>query len=143
MRPLGIAAMVLGVLGIIWSWRLLQWFISAETIKSCIIGEVCPVVFSTSFSRFLGLPIHLFALVWFVAMTTLSAMIAFGPFAVAKHGLLLGSLSVPTVIYLDYVQLVIIRAICWDCVTAHILGLALFGTFALIFLSERKNARLK
>lgn len=139
MKKLGIAGIIVGILGILWTWRLLQWFISAETLTACLVGETCPIVFATAFSRFLGLPIHLFALIWFIAMTSLFAISAVGLLAVTKPGLILGSLSVPTVIYLDYVQLAIIKAICWDCVTAHILGLALFGLFAVMFITERKH----
>jgi uncharacterized membrane protein len=139
LKRLGIAGVAIGFLGILWSWRLLQWFISADTLTACLVGETCPIVFATEFSRFLGLPIHLFALIWFVAMTGLSAISMFGLLAVTKPGLILGSLSVPTVVYLDYVQLAIIKAICWDCVTAHILGLALFGLFAVMFVLERRQ----
>ncbi len=137
-RPLGILATAVGVIGTFWAWRLLQWFISAQTLTACLIGETCPIVFQTSFSYFLGLPIHLFALVWFIAMTILAVVSGLGTHTVSKYGLFLGSLSVPTVIYLDYIQLAIVRAICWDCVTAHILGLALFGIFALMFLADRR-----
>jgi len=142
LKRIAVVAAVVGAAGTYWSWRLLQWFVSAETLKMCILGETCPVVFDTAFSRFLGLPIHLFALVWFLGLTILAATAAARSVDVWRHGLALASLSIPTVIYLDYVQIVIIGAICWDCVTAHVLGLALFGTFLAGFLFKRNSRRM-
>jgi len=43
------------------------------------------------------------------------------------------------VIYLDYVQVAIIHAICSDCELAHVLGLALFALFAIMYRSDRKG----
>ena len=137
MRPLAYLATIIGIIGIFWTWRLLQWFVSANTIAACVFGQSCASVFSTSLSYFLGIPIHLFALSWFICMTIISILGIIRNTS-AKYGTILGSLALPTVIYLDYLQLAVIRAICWDCVIAHVLGLAMFGIFTIMFIAERR-----
>jgi len=47
---------------------------------------------------------------------------------------------VPAIIYLDYIQLAIIHAICSDCELAHFLGLVLFALFIITF-SDRTERR--
>lgn len=54
-------------------------------------------------------------------------------------GVFIGALCVPAVIYLDYIQVAIIHAICSDCELAHVLGLILFGLFVIMYRSDRKN----
>ena len=56
-------------------------------------------------------------------------------------GMIVGAVCIPAVIYLDYIQLAIIHAICSDCELAHVLGLILFGLFVIIYRSDRKNKR--
>lgn len=54
-------------------------------------------------------------------------------------GVVVGVFCVPAVIYLDYIQVVIIHAICSDCELAHVLGLILFVLFVVIYRSDRKG----
>ena len=110
---------------------------SANALTSCILGTQCPLVFQTSFSYFYGVPIHLLAVGWFSVMTVLAVARTCGIVRASSAGLAVGALCVPAVIYLDYIQLAIIHAICSDCELAHFLGLALFVLFVIIYRSDR------
>jgi uncharacterized membrane protein len=141
MRLVALSAILVGVIGASWSWRLLQWYISANALTACILGTQCPLVFQTSFSYFYGVPIHLLAVAWFSLLTLLAAIRAYGIQSAALVGMIVGAVCIPAVIYLDYIQLAIIHAICSDCELAHVLGLILFGMFVIIYRSDRKNKR--
>ena len=65
---------------------------------------------------------------------------AYGIRAASALGFFVGALCVPAIIYLDYIQLAVIHAICSDCELAHGLGLVLFVLFAVIYRSDRKTA---
>ena len=129
----------MGVIGASWSWHLLQWYISANALTACILGTQCPLVFQTAFSYFYGVPIHLLAVAWFILLTVLAIIRAYGIRSAALVGMVVGALCVPAVIYLDYIQIAIIHAICSDCELAHLLGLILFGMFVIIYRSDRKQ----
>jgi len=132
---------VVGIIGAYWSWHLLQWYISATTLTACIIGEQCPAVFQSSFSYFYGIPIHLLAVGWFTLLTLLAALRAYGNVDASKVGVIVGALCVPAIIYLDYIQLAIVHAICSDCELAHVLGLILFVLFIIIYRSDRRSEK--
>jgi uncharacterized membrane protein len=141
-RP-ALMAVIVGVLGVVWSLRLLSWFISAQSIQACFVGTTtCPSVFATSFSQFLGIPIHVYAVVWFAALTGMAVLRIRGNTAMSRCGTFVAALSLPTVAYLDYVQLCVINAICWDCVLAHILGLFLFGLFLAMYVKDRRTSAI-
>ena len=139
MRYVAFLAVIVGIIGAAWSWRLLQWYISANALAACILGTQCPLVFQTSFSYFYGIPIHLLAIAWFILLTVLAGLRAYGLRTASMIGAIVGALCVPAVIYLDYVQLAIIHAICSDCELAHATGLFLFALFIIIYRSDRKN----
>ena len=138
MRLAALLAILVGIVGASWSWHLLQWYLSANTITACILGTQCPLVFQTSFSYFYGVPIHLLAVGWFTVMTLLAGARAYGISRASLVGLIVGAFCVPAIIYLDYIQLAVIHAICSDCELAHILGLILFILFVVIYRSDRK-----
>jgi len=137
-RLAALIAVLVGIVGASWSWHLLQWYLSANALTACILGTQCPLVFQTSFSYFYGVPIHLLAVGWFSLMTVIAAARAFGVYRASIVGLILGVFCVPAIIYLDYIQLAVIHAICSDCELAHILGLILFVIFVAIYRSDSK-----
>ena len=139
LRLVALSAILVGVVGASWSWHLLQWYISANALTACILGTQCPLVFQTSFSYFYGVPIHLLAVAWFSLLTVLAVVRVFGVRSAAPIGVVVGVLCVPTIIYLDYIQIAIIHAICSDCELAHVLGLILFVLFVIIYRSDRKE----
>lgn len=139
MRLVSLSAILVGVVGAAWSWYLLQWYMSVNTLKACILGTECPLVFQTSFSYFYGVPIHVLAVAWFALLTVLAGLRAYGIRRASLIGVVVGALCVPAIIYLDYVQLALIHAICSDCELAHALGLILFALFIIIYRSDRKS----
>ena len=96
-------------------------------------------MFQTSFSYLYGVPIHLLAIGWFVLLTVVAALRAYGVRIASTIGLVVGALCVPAIIYLDYIQVAVIHAICSDCELAHLLGLILFVLFVVIYRSDRKD----
>lgn len=141
LKRVALLAIVVGAAGAAWSWRLLQWYISATTLTACILGTQCPLVFQSSFSYFYGVPIHLLAVGWFSLLTLLAVIRAYGMQSSSKVGVVVGALCVPTVIYLDYIQLAVVHAICSDCELAHLFGLVLFALFVIIYRSDRGSKR--
>jgi uncharacterized membrane protein len=139
LRLVSLSAILVGVVGAAWSWYLLQWYMSVNTLKACILGTECPLVFQTSFSYFYGVPIHVLAVAWFALLTVLAGLRAYGIRRASLIGVVVGALCVPAIIYLDYVQLALIHAICSDCELAHALGLILFALFIIIYRSDRKS----
>ena len=85
------------------------------------------------------MPIHLLAVGWFSLLTVLSLVRALGARIAAVIGVVVGALCIPTIIYLDYIQVAIIHAICSDCELAHVLGIILFILFVIIYRSDRKE----
>lgn len=140
MRLVPLLAILVGATGAAWSWRLLQWYISANTLTACILGTQCPAVFQASFSYFYGVPIHLLAVAWFSIMTILAAATACEVKHAPTVGLVVGALCVPAIVYLDYIQLAVIHAICSDCELAHVLGLILFVLLIVIYRSDRRSS---
>jgi len=141
LRLVSYSAIIVGIIGASWSWHLLQWYISANTLTACILGTQCPLVFQTSFSYFYGVPIHLLAVAWFTFLTIVAGVRAYGIRAASVVGLIVGALCVPAIIYLDYIQLAVIHAICSDCELAHGLGLILFALFAVIYRYDRRTPK--
>jgi uncharacterized membrane protein len=139
LRLAALIAILVGIVGASWSWHLLQWYLSANSLTACILGTQCPLVFQTSFSYFYGVPIHLLAVGWFSLMTVLAGARAYGVQPASRLGLVIGALCVPAIIYLDYIQLAVIHAICSDCELAHFLGLILFALFIVIYRADRKS----
>jgi uncharacterized membrane protein len=72
-------------------------------------------------------------------MSVLAGARAYGVQAASRVGFVVGALCVPAIIYLDYIQLAVIHAICSDCELAHFLGLILFVLFIVIYRSDRKS----
>jgi len=138
LRLTGLLAVLVGVVGAAWSWKLLQWYISANTVLYCVLGTQCASVFASAFSYFYGTPIHLLAVGWFSLLAAIAAISAYGVQRASTVGLVLGALCVPTIIYLDYIMVGVIHAICSDCELAHILGLILFALFIIMYRSDRK-----
>jgi uncharacterized membrane protein len=143
LRLVALSAILVGVVGASWSWHLLQWYISANALTACILGTQCPEVFQTSFSYFYGVPIHLLAVAWFTLLALIAGIRAYGIQSASIIGLGIGALCIPAIIYLDYIQLAVIHAICSDCELAHILGLILFALFVVIYRSDRRSKKHK
>ncbi len=138
-KRVALLAVIVGIIGAYWSWYLLRWYISANTLTACILGSECPLVFQSSLSYFYGVPIHLLAIAWFILLTLLASLRAYGIRRASMIGLMIGTLCIPAIMYLDYIQLAIIHAICSDCEIAHAIGLVLFALFVVSYRSDRRS----
>ena len=106
-------------------------------------GHTVSVSVSDVILYFYGVPIHLLAVAWFSLLTLLAVLRTIGVKSAGMIGAVIGAFCVPAVIYLDYIQVVIIHAICSDCELAHILGLILFVLFVIIYRSDRNDKTQK
>jgi uncharacterized membrane protein len=141
LRLPALIAILVGVVGAAWSWKLLQWYLSANTALYCVLGAVqqCASVFASASSYFYGTPIHLLAVGWFSLLAIIAGVRAYGVRVASRIGLPIAALCIPTIIYLDYIMIAIIHAICSDCELAHILGLILFALFIIMYRSDKKS----
>ena len=141
LRLTALIAILVGVVGASWSWKLLQWYLSANTALYCVLGAVqqCASVFASASSYFYGTPIHLLAVGWFSLLAIIAGVRAYGVRGASRIGLPIAALCIPTIIYLDYIMIAIIHAICSDCELAHILGLILFALFIIMYRSDRRS----
>jgi len=88
----------------------------------------CSAVTTSAQSTFLGIPVALLGLLWFVGMFVLCLPIAWRSMWHPVHLLrLLGAVAgMVFVLWLVYAELIIIGAICVWCTVAHVLAFALF-----------------
>ncbi len=135
--------MIVSIFGAYWSWKLLQWYLSANSLLYCVLGTQCPLVFQSAMSYFYGVPIHVFAVIWFSILALLGLARAYGKKKASLVGMLIGALCIPTIIYLDYIMVAIIHAICSDCELAHLTGLCAFILFIILYRSDRKSESTK
>ncbi len=135
--------MIVSIFGAYWSWKLLQWYLSANSLLYCVLGTQCPLVFQSAMSYFYGVPIHVFAVIWFSILALLGLARAYGKKKASLIGMLVGALCIPTIIYLDYIMVAIIHAICSDCELAHLTGVFAFVLFIILYRSDRKNGSTK
>ncbi|HTU37802.1 MAG TPA: vitamin K epoxide reductase family protein [Acidimicrobiales bacterium] len=89
----------------------------------------CQLVTTSSWSVVLGVPVALFGLLWSVAMTALSTPWAWrSRLRLMDRGrLVLSAAGALTVLYLVYVELFRIGAICLWCTAMHVTAVCLFG----------------
>ncbi len=83
------------------------------------------------------------AIAWFILLALLAGLRAYGIRRASSIGLAVGALSIPAVIYLDYIQLAILKLsifqLCSDCEIAHAIGLILFGLFIVMYRADSKT----
>jgi uncharacterized membrane protein len=119
------AGIGLAGVGLADSSYLLAEFLSGQVaLYSCPnIGVVnCAAVTSSGYSRFLGVPVALLAVIWFITMASLFVINS------ASLNPLLTPLWVVGVVfagYLIFVELFLLHAICPYCTLAHATGMVL------------------
>ncbi len=88
----------------------------------------CELVTTSAQSMFLGIPVAVLGLVWFVGMTALCLPAAWRSESRPVHlvRLLAGVAGVGFALWLVYAELFIIGAICLWCTVAHVLAFGLF-----------------
>ena len=95
----------------------------------------CERVTTSAQSTFLGIPVALLGLVWFVTMTSLCLPAAWRAEIRLVHLVRLGAAiaGVGFALWLVYAELFIIGAICLWCTVAHVLAFGLFVIALLTF----------
>ena len=88
----------------------------------------CGAVTTSAQSTFLGIPVALLGLLWFVGMLVLCLPIAWRAGSRYVHlARLVGAIAgIGFVLWLVYAELLIIGAICLWCMVAHVIAFALF-----------------
>jgi uncharacterized membrane protein len=111
----------------------------------------CTQVYMSRYSTFFGVPIALFGAIGFAAATLLSiAALTAGPAVrenVPAYLLVMSTPSIAVILYLGYVSLVLIKAVCLLCLTTYaaVIGLFLLSaattTSAVMTTAPRRAAR--
>lgn len=130
--PLEITVLGLSVLGVlVASYLVYEHFTSATTFACPATGAVdCVKVTTSSYSQFLGMPVAVLGLAFFLGMIALSVppLSAWPP---ARSVRLLGAVvGVAFVLYLVWAELYRINAICLWCTGVHGITLVLFALLA-------------
>ena len=88
----------------------------------------CGAVTTSAQSTFLGIPVALLGLLWFVAMLALCLPVAWRAGSRYVHlARLVGAIAgIGFVLWLIYAELILIGAICLWCTVAHVIAFALF-----------------
>lgn len=124
------ASLALSVAGIAVSAYLTAVYLAAPDLLVCVEGGLvsCDAVLSSPQSSFLGVPVPVLGLVWFVAMLGLSLPAAWRARAPGVHLARVAAAvaGIGFVLWLVYAELVLIGAICSWCTVAHVLAFGLF-----------------
>lgn len=121
-------ALSLGGVGVS-TYLTIAHFTTSKILVCSSSGTVnCERVTSSAQSTFVGIPVALLGLVWFVAMTALSLPVAWrSPNRLVQLARMAGAIAgVGFALWLVYAELFIIGAICLWCTVAHVLAFGLF-----------------
>jgi uncharacterized membrane protein len=129
MRVTRLKLLVLVVMSLFGLGAALEVFITYYLLKGALPGcrpgtfLDCTKVLGSSYSQFFGIPLELFAAVYFIINLALVYLIAFGSESIFQKAIdaifiwrFLGLMIVP---YLIFVELVIIHALCIYCTMMH------------------------
>ncbi len=86
----------------------------------------CDAVLTSSYSKILGIPMAVFGLTWFLVSTALCVALLEGK-QLTRHLLLWGVLGIAGVVYLNYVELMLLQTVCLYCLSGHILGIVILA----------------
>ena len=140
-----IAVLALALTGLAVSAYLLVDHYTAAAPLACPEGTVvnCQRVTTSPQSTFLGLPVALLGVAFFVAVVAVSRPAAWrglAPWAArARAGLV--AAGVVSVIYLVYAELFLVNAICLWCTVVHVVALALFAVVAVDLAADPDQLR--
>lgn len=133
-RWAGPTSLVLALLGAAVSAYLTAEHYSSSTTLACPDTGVvdCVKVTTSSYAELLGVPVALLGLLYFVAMAALCLPVAWSSTRAWVHRARLAVVSVGAVfvLYLVWVELFRVDAICLWCTAVHVLAVALFAVVA-------------
>lgn len=125
-RPLNIVSLVLGIAGIAVAGYLTYVHYNIDALV-CGIGD-CEIVQASKYSEIFGIPIAIFGLLMYIAITALvivrSTMADYADLANMGILILLISGTIYAA-YLTYLEIEVIRAICQWCVISAIITVIL------------------
>jgi uncharacterized membrane protein len=137
-----VAARVVALLGAaISAYLTIEHYMSSATLACPDTGAVnCLKVTTSRWSTMIGVPVAVLGLAFFVGMTALLLLPATRVvLALRVVGVTAG---VAMVLYLVYVELFRVDAVCLWCTGVHLCALALFGLVLWNTLSDHSPARL-
>jgi uncharacterized membrane protein len=102
----------------------------------------CTLVTTSSWSVIFGVPVAVLGLVWSVVMTGLTLPWAWkaGRSWIDRTRMAVAGLGAAMVLYLVYVELFRIGAICLWCTAVHVLAVSLFGVVMAAGATRRRDA---
>jgi uncharacterized membrane protein len=128
------ASLAIAVAGIVVSAYLTIAHFTSPDVLACGTTDTvnCEVVTTSAQSTFLGIPVAVLGLAWFVAMAVLCLPAAWRSEARSVHVVRLAATiaGIGFALWLIYAELFIIGAFCLWCTVAHVLAFALFGIAA-------------
>ena len=128
--PTAVVALVLTVAGLLVSAYLTYEHYTSGHSFACPESATvnCVKVTTSAYSSLVGIPVALLGLLFYVAMTTLSAPVAsLQTRAVARLRLAMASVGVIFVLYLVWAELFRIDALCLWCTVVHVCAVWLFA----------------
>ncbi len=122
-----IISVILSIIGIMLSVYLLDESRVLSSSFCEISGRIsCSSVIQSKYSKFLGLPMAFYGLLWFIT----SGILAFLSLKIqkARLGLFMwGIIGLVGVFVLNYIELILINAFCLYCGFAHVIAASIFG----------------
>ena len=125
-RPAALAPALAGLLAS--AYLTVEHFTASVTLACPDTGAInCTKVTTSSYSHVLGVPVALIGLGYFVVMSVLVSPPAWQHAALRPIRLPAAGVGVASVIYLIWVELFRLEAICLWCTAVHVSTVALFG----------------
>ncbi len=123
-------SLVVALLGLAVSAYLTVEHVTSSAVLACPEGAVvnCAKVTSSPYSEFLGVPVAVLGLAYFVVMAALLTPTAWRRRQLDLVRLAGVGLGVAMVLYLVWVELFRVNALCLWCTAVHVCTLALLGT---------------
>ena len=103
----------------------------------------CTLVTTSSWSVFLGVPVAVLGLAWSLAMVGLTLPWSWrsGSAGLDRARIVLAGIGAVTVVYLVYIELFRIGAICLWCTAVHVLAVSLFAVVLASRATVRRDAQ--
>lgn len=128
---------ILSLLGLgVASFLFYEYSITGPVI--CPIGGGCGIVRASAYSRFLGISVPILGMAYYLIMALLSVVHSHKlPVIILVRLKLVSALAaVGFGVYLSYLEVSVIKAYCFWCVTSFIISLGILGA---ILLARNKN----
>jgi uncharacterized membrane protein len=128
-----VSCLLLSVVGLAGSIYLTLVHFDSHVTLTCPENASCVKILTSNTSHFLGIPVPILGLAYFVPMTLLCLPVAWRSLDRRVHlaRLVLSVIGVAMIIYLFVEELFIIKALCVWCSVVHFVGFLLFVIIAL------------